>query len=224
MNKKFLIESIWVLAFIFLLILIKSSALWFYYVPSGSMMPTVILGDRILTNKLAYGLRIPFMSKPLFNWSLPKRGEIIVFLSPKDKNTFVKRVVGLPNDVLHFQNGILFVNGVSVNETPIQKITYEHFEYIEVIEKSDEFGLPEHSILSAREAGQTFFESRRFVVPTDKLFVLGDNRDNSYDSRAFGYVDKNSIYGKMVGILFSTDRNEHFFPEFRGERFLKSIK
>lgn len=124
MKNKILSECTWVIAFIALFILIKSSFLSFYLVPSSSMMPNVIPGDRVMLNKLAYGLWLPFCNSPIIAWGFPKRGDVILFESPNGEGTFVKRVIGLPGDSIAFQLGHLVVNGEQVEQNYLQKVTF----------------------------------------------------------------------------------------------------
>lgn len=128
-------------------------------VPSGSMTPTILEGDRIFESKLAYDLKIPFTTSRFVTWSNPKRGDIVVFYSPRTGQRLVKRVVAVPGD--------LFEMGGS------------------------------HAVL-----------------PADKYFVMGDNRDHSFDSRNFGLVDRGRILGKAVGVITSFDRRHHSFPRW----------
>ena len=152
------------------------------------MLPNLVPGDRIITNKLAYGLTIPFVQTPLFQWAFPKRGEVILFSFSNNSDIYIKRVIGLPGDLVTFGESL--------------KYNYD--------------------INMSKEPSRTFFESRRFLVPPGKIFVLGDNRDNSADSRVYGYVDAKDVYGRASFVLFSTT-GDSLFPKFRGDRTLSSI-
>ena len=196
LQSNFFYETSWVVFFILFLAFIKLSVLSFYLIPSESMLPNILAGDRIMTNKLAYGLWLPFANKPFLHWSTPKRGDVILFHVPDEQGTFIKRVIGLSGDTVTFKKGILFINGEIYKE---------------------------QGILTEPEPDQTFFESRRFIVPPHSVFVLGDNRDHSVDSRVFGYVPENFIYGKANFIFFSTEGSKSLLPQFRTERFFKSL-
>ncbi len=224
MKRHFLSESAWVIGFILLFIFIKTAVFSFYLVPSQSMEPNIIPGDRVFVNKLSYGFWIPFFDKPLLQWGFPKRGEILVFAS--QDNTYVKRVIGLPHDLIAFQKGVLFVNGQKVAQTLFQHQeagTWGSLPWEILEERSAALSLPSHFIFMSKQPGKTYFETQRFLVPKDKVFVLGDNRDSSLDSRAFGFVEKSSFYGKASFVLFSTTGRQDFLPEFRMERFFKKI-
>lgn len=228
MKKKFLFESSWVIFFILLFIFLKLCVIGLYLVPSPSMLPGLIPGDRVIANKLAYGLNIPFVNSPILRWSTPKRGDIILFSFENNSDIYIKRVIGLPGDLITFHLGQVLINNTPLNLQPIPYApSYENLNsYAEGLNLYKEynntlFEAP-HAVYLSKEPERTFFESRRFLVPPGKLFVLGDNRDNSADSRVYGYVDMKDVYGKASFVLFSTT-GESFFPQFRKERFFMSI-
>ena len=143
---------------VILAVIIRTFVLQAYTIPSGSMLQTVQIGDYVLVNKFVYGVKIPFTDKYLFRGSDPQIGDIIVFKYPKDPDTdFIKRVVGLPGDVVEMRNKQFYRNGEPVKEDYIQQL------YPNVIGRLDNVG--------------------PFTVPEDSYFVMGDNRDNSDDSR-----------------------------------------
>ena len=181
-------------------------------VPSGSMNPNIVEGDRIFVNKLAYGLKVPFTTYHLAHWSGPQRGEIVVFYSPTDGTRLVKRVVGLPGDTVALVNDRLFINGV-VATYGAATAGPRQFTVPETI------GPTAHPILitPALPAMRTFGP---VTVPTGCYFMLGDNRDNSGDSRYFGFVPRDNVLGRSSKVLISFDPNTHL-P--RLNRTLKSL-
>ncbi len=183
-----------------------------FKIPSGSMIPTLTIGDHLLVNKFIYGPRIPFTDTRIFAWKEPKRGDIIVFKYPEneDKN-FIKRVVGLPGDKIEIKNGTLFIN-----DQPVQiaaKGTYDGREqgaespYYDRPRLFDEqLGTVKHTIMYLRD--QTGYDFGPKIVPPESVFVMGDNRDNSQDSRVWGFVKFNKILGKALIIYWSWDGND----------------
>ena len=196
----------------------KSAIADWNIVPTGSMKPTIVEGDRIFVNKLAYDLKFPYTTWHIAAWSDPQRGEIVVFYSPADNKRLVKRVVGLPGDTIAMLNNNLFINGKSLNYEPINdqsndKIS-DHYYFMENLtgRKHSVMISPYHS--SLRSFGPV-------IVPEGSYFMMGDNRDNSADSRYFGFVERNRIVGQATAIVASFDINNKYMP--RWERFFTKL-
>ena len=152
-----------------------------FKIPSGSMLETLQIGDHLLVNKFLYGLRNPFNDDYLIRGVEPKVGDIIVFRYPKDRSLdYIKRIVGVPGDTLEMRNKVLYRNGVEVQEPYTQ-----HSQPLIMIPGRDNWG--------------------PITVPADKFFALGDNRDDSADSRFWGFLDRNDIRGKAWRIYWSAD-------------------
>ena len=151
-----------------------------YYIPSGSMMNTLIVGDRVLVTKFSYGIHIPFVENEIFSTGEPKLGDVIVFPFPENpKLDYIKRVVGVPGDVIEIRDKQLYRNGEAVQEDYIQH--------------SDPF------VVATRRDNMP-----AVTVPEGKLFVMGDNRDDSLDSRFWHFVDKKKVWGKAQVIYWSS--------------------
>ncbi|HEY7087518.1 MAG TPA: signal peptidase I [Tepidisphaeraceae bacterium] len=178
-------------------------------VPTGSMKPTIVEGDRIFVNKLAYGLKVPFTTLHLFRWDAPQRGEIVVFNSPADGMRLVKRVVGLPGDVVEMVDDHLVING--------KPLDYQLAADGSIAEA---LGTGPHAIqvLPQIRALRTFGP---VTVPPGEYFVMGDNRDNSNDSRFIGTVPLSQIVGRSSEVVLSLDPDHHYIP--RWSRFFKSL-
>jgi signal peptidase I len=179
-----------------------------FKIPSGSMIPTLTIGDHLLVNKFIYGPRIPFTDSRIFTWKGPKRGEIIVFKYPEneDKN-FIKRVIGLPGDKIQIINGKLYINDQVVPVTPTGPPADKS------VEGGQSFGKPmfhEEQLGTVKHTIQYLMDQSRkndgpWLVPKDSVFVMGDNRDNSQDSRVWGFVKYNKILGRALIIYWSWD-------------------
>lgn len=224
LKKNSINDFVWVTGFILFFILLKTSVTSFYLVPTPSMLPNIIPGDRVMLNKLSYGLWLPFFDYPIITWSNPKRGDVVLFNSPNRQSIYVKRVMGIPGDIISFQKGFLYVNGKKVTRESITSHYLSDNKNNVIVEENKDLLLSPHLILMSVEPGNTYFEAGRFIVPPNKVFVLGDNRDSSVDSRFFGFVDKADLYGKAVFILFSTTGNNKIFPEFRMNRFFQKLE
>jgi signal peptidase I len=155
-----------------------------FRIPSGSMIPTLLVGDQILVSKLSYGIKSPFHDRYLFRTGHPNRGDVVVFKWPKDESKdFIKRVVGIPGDRIRIEKKKLYVNDVLQNEPYIQSID------------------PDTTDQSPRDNFET-------VVPPHSYFVMGDNRDDSYDSRFWGFVKGRKIVGRAILIYWSWNKKK----------------
>jgi len=192
-------------------------------VPTGSMMPSILEGDRIFVNKLAYDLKLPFTRWRLASWGRPERGDVVVFHSPEDGQRMVKRVVGLPGDKIALRDNRLLVNGQPAAYTPLDN------RIIEQVDAGDrarsQFAAErlqgrDHPVMATpgKRAMRTFGPT---TVPEGHFFVMGDNRDNSRDSRYFGFVPRKLIVGKATAVVLSLDTNDHYLP--RWSRFFTSM-
>jgi len=195
---------------------IRSSLADWNDVPSGSMRPTIIEGDRIWVNKLAYDLKVPFTTWHIAEWSNPQRGDIAVFFSPHDGKRLVKRVIGLPGDTVELRNNQLVINGSPVEYQPIAE------ELLRDIPEAQRTGrvfasekLPgqTHAVggYPAAPAPRTFGPT---VVPTGEYFMMGDNRDDSFDSRFYGSVKREKIVGRATAVVLSLDKSNYWLPRW----------
>jgi signal peptidase I len=191
---------------------------------SDSMEPNILAGDRVIINKIAYGFRLPFLEHYTLKWSIPQRGHVVLLRSPREDKSYIKRIIGLPGDLISFEKGHLKVNGVLCKEALISQIEHQN-DLFSILWESFQDPPEEkgYQIMRSQKAFQaTYFESRTFVVPKDAYFVLGDNRDASFDSRIWGYIPKDDILGRVSATLFSLDTSKSFLF-FRKDRFFKSI-
>ena len=185
-NKK---KILWeyteaIITALILALLIRAYVVQAFKIPSGSMIPTLVIGDHILVNKFIYGTTIPFSDKRILSFKKPGKGDIIVFKYPEDPSRdFIKRVTAVEGDVIESRNKTVYVNGKPTIE-PYAQYTDNSMRPAG-IEPRDNFG--------------------PFIVPKNKFFVMGDNRDQSYDSRYWGYVDLNDIKGKALILYWSWD-------------------
>jgi signal peptidase I len=210
-----------------------------YVIPSGSMIPTLLIHDHIFVNKFAYGFRLPFATHYLVRFAPPARGDVIVFRSVEDDDVFlVKRVIGLPGDDIQMKDDGLYVNGKAVPlklETPDQKLkvlqdwTPENRQ--EAIQANDIFNetldSKVHPIFRDRSERQA--ESAIVKVPADHLFMSGDNRDHSADSRMWGTLPIDRVLGRASIIWLSCEEalaqtNQLCNPQtMRWKRLFKSV-
>jgi signal peptidase I len=202
---------------------VRSSLADWNDVPSGSMNPTIIEGDRIYVNKLAYDLKVPFTTWHLAQWSNPRRGDIVVFYSPYDGTRLVKRVIGLPGDTVELRKEQLLINGKAVNYAPLSaEISIQLPEAEQEHSLFATEHLPGHSHAIMAIPGIPAKRSFGPVhVPQGSYFMMGDNRDNSFDSRYYGVVTRDRILGKATDVVFSVDKNDYWLP--RSHRFLRPL-
>ncbi len=192
-------------------------------VPTSSMSPSIVAGDRIWVNKLAYGLRVPFTDWQLMQWSQPQRGEVVVFFAPKGGLRMVKRVIGVPGDRIQLYGNRLIINGERTQYSLVDGqlaeeidggVVRRHNTYTEHLDGRDHLMMTTPSALSPRYYGP-------IDVPNGSYFVMGDNRDGSRDSRFFGFVSEEQVVGRSSRIILSLDPDNYYLP--RADRFLHPL-
>ncbi|MBI3018271.1 MAG: signal peptidase I [Deltaproteobacteria bacterium] len=192
-------------------LVLRSFVIEAFKIPSGSMIPTLKIGDHIFVNKFIYGLRIPYTKIRFFQFRTPKQGEIIVFIYPVDNSKdYIKRVVGLPGDTLEMKQGTVYINGQAVGKT-LQTAR----NILKDIDGNDSMDLYKET--TGTNTHYTLYYNSKFkepddfasiTIPQNKLFVMGDNRDNSSDSRAWRFVPMENIKGRAMFVWLSLD-SEH---------------
>ena len=222
---KLLRESGSLLIFVGLMMVFRSAVADWMHVPSGSMNPTVLEGDRILVNKHAYGIRVPFTTLRLTEGSAPQRGDIVVFDSPENGTTLLKRVVGIPGDMVEMREEELVINGTKAAYAPLapanadQLLAETRAARPQFFTESVVDGEHAVMVLPTRLALRSFGPVR---VPEGQYLMLGDNRDNSRDSRYIGFVPRAAIVGKAIGVAFSLDPEHAYLP--RAGRFWAELR
>jgi len=184
-NKKRLLKEYAeaIITALILALVIRAYVIQAFKIPSGSMIPTLLIGDHLLVNKFIYGTKIPFTDRRVLIFKKPERGDIIVFKYPENpKKDFIKRVIATGGDVIEERDKRIYVNGKAVIEPYTQ-----------------------HSDSGIRSGNDPRDNFRPLAVPKGKVFVMGDNRDQSYDSRYWGFVDLKEIKGKALIIYWSWD-------------------
>ena len=241
-NKKFFIENTKTLFYALIIaVIIRSFLIQPFYIPSSSMEPNLLVGDRIFVTKYTYGYSkhsFPF-SPPIFKGRImsnnPKRGDVVVFKTPADNRTdYIKRLIGLPGDTIQFINGELFINDKNI---PRKKIINKR------IIRCGNFFLETNFFIETLPNGVDHLvtykkkgslqNTKKFKVPSDHFFLLGDNRDCSKDSRyldSVGYVNNLNLVGEAKLIFFSNDTNTssllkfwNLNKSFRSERLFKGL-
>lgn len=183
-------------------LIVRTLLLQAFRIPSSSMENTLLVGDHIFVNKFLYGYHIPFTKGRVLSFTHPKRGDIVVFVFPEDKSKdFIKRVVGIPGDTVEVREKVLYVNGKAQSEP------YARYADGALID--------------------TFVRQRDnlppVVVPPGKYFMMGDNRDRSYDSRFWGFVEEDALIGKALFIYFSIDLSklQHWYEVWNYPRIIR---
>jgi signal peptidase I len=210
--------------FVFVMVPAKSVLADWNWVPTGSMNPTIVEGDMIYVNKLAYDLRVPLTLQRVTEWGHPERGDIVVVFSPVDGMRLVKRVIGVPGDEIEMRNNLLTINGERVEYTALaEEATLDLMPALRArsVFAEEDLGGREHAVMSMPGvwAGKRNFS--KVKVPKGEYFVMGDNRDNSHDSRYFGFVERKKIVGKATGVIVSFNKLDRYQP--RVERFFSGL-
>ncbi len=190
---------------ILLVFLLRSFVVEPFRIPSGSMLPSLHVGDFILVNKFSYGIRLPIVNRKLVGTGSPGHGDVMVFRFPHDESVnFIKRVVGLPGDRVIYEDKTLYINGARIPQTRVGDYAFKEAGKRNVAAERlrESLGAQSHDILSDKNKTMRRME---FSVPEGHYFVMGDNRDYSNDSRFWGFVPESHIVGKAFFIWFSWD-------------------
>jgi signal peptidase I len=204
------------LIFALVMFSLRSSLADWNKVPTGSMKPTILEGDRVWVNKLAYDLKVPFTTWHLAEWGNPQRGDVVVFFSPKDGTRLVKRVIGLPGDTVELRDEQLRINGRPVDYAPLEpeiSAQLSEPERASGVFATEKLPGHTHAVMAIKgvPAMRTFGPT---PVPAGQYFMMGDNRDNSFDSRYFGTVDRDQIVGRVSSVVLSLDQSHYWLPRW----------
>lgn len=197
------------------LLAFRSSLADWYDVPSGSMQPTILVGERVVVNKLAYGLSVPFAGWRVATWAGPERGDVVTFPKPGTGQRMVKRVVAVAGDVVAMRDGRLVLDGESVpyrrDEPSVWPLRPEdpfaHEWWLEELDGTPHPVMTTDALARLRDWGPV-------QVPAGHVLVLGDNRDNSADGRVFGWVPVDSVEGRAEFVALSLDRDRWWRPRW----------
>jgi len=210
--KKLFLANKGFIAFMFGMFLFRSAVADWYIVPSSSMYPTLLIGDHVLANRLAYDVKLPFTDVIVKHNADPKRGDIVTFSSPADGKRLVKRLVAVPGDVVEMRDEKLVINGQPLNYTELTaavNLTPEY--YGKQIAMNENLLGKTHAIIEMPERSAI----RNFgpvTVPEGQYLMLGDNRDNSADSRYIGFVKRELITAQVTRVLYSLDEKNYYLP------------
>ena len=188
-----------------------------FKIPSGSMMPTLLAGDFILVNKFTYGLRVPILNNVFINVNKPSRGDVFVFHYPPEPSIdYIKRVVGLPGDRISYQDKRLTINGklLDIQDLGSYEYVMSGLNIMTAKQYKEQLGPVQHSILvhdivgnyDADAIGSKFANNEEIIVPAGHYLAMGDNRDNSSDSRVWGFVPEQNLVGKAFFIWMNFDQ------------------
>ena len=191
---------------LFIVFFLRSFLVEPFQIPSGSMIPTLQVGDFILVNKFAYGLRVPVLNKTFIPVGKPQRGDVMVFFPPHQPKTyFIKRVIGLPGDTVRYVNNVLYLNGVEIKRETVKRVFPERGSFcmnhrLQLTVANEHIGGRAHTMQTCDQPGQLSAGDQAWVVEEGHYFMMGDNRDNSGDSRAWGTVSEDAIVGKAFAV------------------------
>ncbi len=185
-------------------------------IPSGSMRPTLVEGDVVLVNRVAYDLKLPLSDISLVKLDNPQRGDVVTFTSPEDGVRLIKRIVGIPGDTLQMKDEVLWVNGVPATYTDVQTFSERVApgQFVPAIKLTEQAASRQRTVQVMPQV-RALRDFGPVVVPADNYFMLGDNRDNSADSRYIGFVPRRLLIGRAHHILASAQILDHWMPRLR---------
>jgi signal peptidase I len=211
--------------FLIVMVLFRSAIADWNQVPTGSMKPTILEGDRVVVNKLAYDLKVPFTTWHLTEWADPSRGEIVTFYSPLDEKLLIKRVIGVPGDVIAMRNNQLFINDKPASYSRLdddivnQLDDYQRRRHAFFYEKYNDIS---HPVMLRPSPPNNYNSFGPIEIPLGQYMMLGDNRDNSKDSRRIGLISRDRITGRAHTVAFSVDYDDYYLP--RTDRFIRALE
>jgi len=171
-----------------------------FRIPSGSMLPTLEIGDFILVSKFNYGIRLPVLNKKIIETGNPERGDVVVFRYPENPSVdYIKRVIGVPGDEIGYYNKVLYINGKIAEQQPKGDYPFGYYNFKRSIENIADPGVKHDIIVSDLQPASDFV----LMVPENSYFVMGDNRDNSRDSRVWGFVPDENLVGRAFFVWMS---------------------
>ena len=208
------------------MLIFRSAIADWNHVPSSSMLPSILVGDRVIVNKLAYDLRIPFTFIRVTQWADPERSDIVTFESPKDGRLMIKRVIGLPGDTISLRENRLSINGQMADYTT----ETNRFLPEELVRPLSHTQIIRETALGQKRPIMLFKQKPVWVatsfdpvtVPNGYYLMLGDNRDNSGDYRVIGFVPRAAILGRASSVAFSFDVDNYYLP--RSDRLMRSLR
>lgn len=207
-NKGFIVFMLGMLMF-------RSALADWNIVPTGSMQPTIQIGDRIVVDKAAYDIRVPFTHLSLIHLADPQRGDIVVLDSHAADEKLVKRVIGVPGDEIAMRDNVLYVNGIAARYTPAA-VTGIHDDLQDPARyEVERLGHVQHLIRLSRYYPSGARNFGPVTVPAGHYLLLGDNRDNSMDSRYLGFFPRKEIVGRSRYVALSLDPNHHYLPRIQ---------
>ncbi len=219
------IRASWLWSTVLMLVVVggfRSALADWYDVPTGSMKPTILIGDRIVVNKLAYDVRLPLVGTHLWTVGDPARGDIVICRSPADGTRLVKRVVAVPGDIIEMRQSRLLINGepLAYSDAPADAGRGMGAEGEGALFWNEDLAGREH-VVAVCPGVRAIRDFGPVVMARGQYFMMGDNRDHSGDSRYFGTVDRSEIAGRVTGVALSLDREHHWTP--RWSRFLSRL-
>jgi signal peptidase I len=191
---------------LFIVFFLRSFLVEPFQIPSGSMIPTLQVGDFILVNKFAYGLRVPVLNKTFIPVGKPKHGDVMVFFPPHHPDTYyIKRVIGVPGDKIRYANNVLYLNGVEVRQEVIERAFPETGSFCMLYQQkltifNETLDGVIHRMQECDVASPLSASDKTWIIEEGHYFMMGDNRDNSGDSRDWGTVSENAIVGKAFAV------------------------
>lgn len=206
------------IAFLLGMLLFRSAVADWYVVPSSSMYPTLVIGDHVMANRLAYDIKLPFSDIVLKHLADPNRGDIVTFTSPADGVRLVKRLVAIPGDVVEMRDNKLIINSIPLSyQTVREKVALTPDYAGQQLVLSENLFSKHHAIIAMPEKLNVIRSFGPVTVPAGQYLMLGDNRDNSADSRYIGFVKRELITGQVKRVLYSLDHQQYYLP--RSDRF-----
>ena len=196
-----------------IVLILRSFLIEPFQIPTGSMIPTLEVGDFILVNKYAYGVRLPIIGTQILGVEDPDRGEVIVFIPPHENKYYIKRVIGLPGDTVRYEDKNLYINGELISKDYVESIIVEtSIGDLPGVLYSETINGIEHSTQNINAVGRQRARTT-WVIPNGHYFMMGDNRDNSSDSRVWGTVPNEDVVGKAVAVWMHKEPGLHL-PTF----------